>query len=74
MRKKYNTRGKISSIGYGYITEKGYHRVYEIKGGENKMIISKEQYEKLPKEYQDYFERKVGDASSDGYIKNIHPT
>ena len=35
------------------------------------MIISKEQYNKLPNEYKKYFERKVG---GDGEYKNIHPT
>ena len=37
------------------------------------MIISKEQYNKLPNEYKKYFNKMGGDASSDGYRKNIHP-
>lgn len=38
------------------------------------MILSKEQYDKLPDEYKQYFNKVGGDASSDEYKKNIHPT
>ena len=49
------------------------------------MVINKNQYDKLPDEYKQYFERKVGGMGeykvNDGRIqrgetlrKNIHPT
>ena len=40
------------------------------------MILSKEQYNKLPDEYKQYFERKVGGMGEykDTLRKNIHPT
>lgn len=39
------------------------------------MILSQEQYEKLPDEYKKYFVKKGGDVSSDGQsMKNVHPT
>jgi hypothetical protein len=38
------------------------------------MKISREQYNKLPTEYKQYFNKVGGDAGSDEYIKNIHPT
>ena len=36
------------------------------------MILSKEQYNKLPNEYKQYFEKKVGDMGEPK--KNVHPT
>lgn len=36
------------------------------------MILSKEQYNKLPNEYKKYFEIKAGGIG--GNYKNIHPT
>lgn len=39
------------------------------------MILSKEQLDKLPDEYKQYFVRKVGGVGSDEQIrKNVHPT
>ena len=38
------------------------------------MVINKQQYDKLPQEYKQYFLKKGGDASSDESRKNIHPT
>lgn len=38
------------------------------------MRISKEQYNKLPTEYKQYFNKLGGGASSGEYVKNIHPT
>ena len=38
------------------------------------MILSQEQYEKLPNEYKQYFVKKGGDVSSGEQIKNVHPT
>ena len=36
------------------------------------MVISKNQYDKLPDEYKQYFERKVGGMGEQK--KNVHPT
>lgn len=36
------------------------------------MILSKEQYNKLPNEYKKYFTKEVGGMGE--YGKNIHPT
>ena len=36
------------------------------------MILSKEQYNKLPNEYKKYFKKEVGGMGE--YRKNIHPT
>lgn len=36
------------------------------------MILSKEQYNKLPNEYKKYFAKEVGGMGE--YRKNIHPT
>lgn len=39
------------------------------------MILSQEQFNKLPNEYKQYFVKKGGDASSDEHTrKNVHPT
>ncbi len=38
------------------------------------MKISKEQYDKLPNEYKQYFIMNGGGASSGGLRRNIHPT
>ena len=41
------------------------------------MVINKNQYDKLPDEYKQYFDRRVGDMGEyrvNNVRKNIHPT
>lgn len=38
------------------------------------MIISKNQFDKLPDEYKQFFIKKEGGSSSGECRKNIHPT
>lgn len=53
MRNEHNTRGKKSTneFGYGYITKKGYHRVWDIKEKRYRLehnIVWEEHYGKIP--------------------------
>lgn len=53
MRKEHNTRGKKSTneFGYGYITSKGYHRVWDTKEKRYRLehnIVWEEHYGKIP--------------------------
>jgi hypothetical protein len=57
MRKEHNTRGKKSTneFGYGYITSKGYHRVWDTKQKRYRLehnIVWEEHYGKIPKGMQ----------------------
>lgn len=57
MRNKHNTRGKKSTnqFGYGYITKKGYHRVWDIKQKRYRFrhnIVWEENYGEIPKGMQ----------------------
>ena len=57
MRDKHNERGKISSApqGYGYITRKGYHRVWDTKQKRYRFehnIIWEKCYGEIPKGMQ----------------------
>lgn len=53
MRNEHNTRGKKSTneFGYGYITKKGYHRVWDTKEKRYRFkhnIVWEEHYGKIP--------------------------
>jgi hypothetical protein len=53
----------------------GFGNLTYIKERSMFMILSKEQFDKLPNEYKQYFVRKVGDVGSDEQTrKNVHPT
>jgi hypothetical protein len=57
MRKEHNTRGKKSTneFGYGYITSKGYHRVWDTKQKRYRLehnIIWEQYYGEIPKGMQ----------------------